>query len=295
MTKIIKKKPLFFYAPSMGPFFKKGYNVLRKVVLKHADRIALREEISACYLREQLGLDAYVTVDSALQNEILDSYLDECPNLGPLIGQLRSNKFVGMVFTDLKWHPVYKYESEIGEKLLACFQGLARHLLDSGYKILLIPQLFGENNDYDLLKKIAPVDGENIFILPIDTDAYLQQIIISKLFCVVTARYHPVIFAVKAAVPVISVYYEHKTKGFLEMAGIPEFGVDVRDVTIAKLMDLFKSIENEHASLSQRLKRTSADLKRKAQHTSQIIVDWLKGVSSEEQVAEGASAVADIE
>jgi coenzyme F420 hydrogenase subunit beta len=282
VAKIIKKKPLLFYAPSMGAFFKKRYNWLRKFVLKRADRIMLREEISARYLRDQLGLDACVTADSALQNDVPESYLACCPDLGPLLSQLSSSKCVGMIFTDLKWHPVYKDDEETGKKLLACFQSLAEFLVKGGYKILLIPQLFGERNDCELLEKIAAIDRENVSVLPPDVDAYLQQIIISKLFCIITARYHPAIFALKAAVPVIAVYYEHKTKGLLEMAGIQAFGVDVHDVNVPKLINLFRSIEAGHSELRQRLQQAGASLRERAQRTTQIVVDWWKEASSRE-------------
>lgn len=274
IAKIIKKKSLVFYAPSMGPFNNRRLNWLRKLVLKNADRIVLRENVSARYLRDQLGIGSYVTADSALQNEIPDSYLDCRPDLAPLLNQLCSGKYIGMVITDLKWHPVYQHDDKLAEKILADFQSLAEFLVEEDYNILLIPQLFEEANDYDLLERLAAIGRGNIFILSPDADSYIQQIIISKLFCVITVRYHPVIFAVKAGVPVISVYYEHKTKGFLEMAGIPEFGVDVRDVSVPKLISLIRSIECDHTELSQRLQLKKSDIKDKSRCTTQIIVDY---------------------
>ncbi|GEA14653.1 hypothetical protein E308F_08950 [Moorella sp. E308F] len=276
LAKIIKGKPLFFYAPSMGPFLEKRWNCLRLLLLKRTDKIIVRERISASYLKEQLGLDACVTVDAALQNEISVSYLERYEGLTSLLDELCRNKYVGMVVTDLKWHPVYKHNLQVGQKVINSFKELAETLTGKGYKILLIPQLFGDDSDYHLLEELAAVNKRNMIILSPEVDAYAQQVLISKLFCMISSRYHPVIFATKAGIPSISVYYEHKTKGFLEIAGLSKYGIDVRDVTPEQLYNLFSLIEKDYSQIRKQLLLVRSSLREKASHTTSLIVQSLR-------------------
>lgn len=48
------KVPYMFFAPSMGPFLREERNKLRRYILSHASAIALRDPISAKYVREFL-------------------------------------------------------------------------------------------------------------------------------------------------------------------------------------------------------------------------------------------------
>lgn len=275
MAKIFLRKPLFFYAPSMGPFSGRLRNVLRRFILGRADAIVLREEISQTYLREQLGLEARVTVDSALQNDIPEDYLSKYGNVSEILAILGGNKTVGMVAADLKWHPSYRDHQDLAQYTVSCFQEVAAYLIQRGYSILLIPQLFGEVEDVGILERIREVDTEHMWLCPPNVDSFGQQVIIGKLFGLVSMRYHPVIFAAKAGVPFVSVYYEHKAEGFVRKTGLGELAVPVDRMSPSEIIDRFRLLERDYDRIREQLAASAVRLKEDSRQTTRIIVDKL--------------------
>jgi coenzyme F420 hydrogenase subunit beta len=275
IVKLFKKKPLFFYAPSMGPFSSKLRNVIRKFILRRADAIVLREEISAGYLKSQLGLDSYVTIDSALQSDVPEDYIKRYKNIPEILSLIENKKVIGMIITDLKWHPVYKHSNydELRKRLIDSFSYVARYLIESGYVVLLIPQLFGIQEDISLLKAVQHLNNKRIFVLPEEIDSYAQQSIISKVFCLISMRYHPIVFAVKGSTPFISICYEHKTRGFVERVGAANFIIDVEQISTNDIIDRFICLKQNYNMLRERLEAINPSLREESRKTTKILLD----------------------
>jgi len=275
MAKVVRRKPFFFYAPSMGPFTSKGLNRLRKFLLKRADLITLRDEISAGYLRDQLGLDATVTLDSAFQNEVPASYLDRYDGIEDIRRVIERGRTVGMVITDLRWHPTHSRAPGLADRIMRSSAEIAARILEKGYTLLLLPQLFGEQDDAPLLERIRALDPERIMMCPPHVDAYGQQALISRLHTMVSMRYHPSIFAAKGNVPFISICYEHKARGFARAAGLSDFALDVEDMTAQAVLDRFDALERDHDLLTRRLAGLNPVLRERSRETTRLIVEAL--------------------
>ena len=279
LATVFKHKPLFFYACSMGPFsanFRgRIKNVIRRFMLRRAAAITVREEISARYLKEQLGLDSLVTMDSALQSDISTDYINRYANISEILDMLRNKKTIGMVITDLKWHPIYRKYSGLGENIISAVSDVTRRLVEKGYAILLIPQLFGEQEDVSLLQRIAESSKEGVYVLPSEVDSYAQQIIISKLFGLISMRYHPIVFATKANVPFVCISYEHKVKGFINKIGLTELNMDVDEISADKIIDKFTYLEDNYEAIKEHLKKQSPQLKEDSKKTTRIIIEKL--------------------
>jgi len=278
VAKILKKKPLFFYAPSMGPFSGRLRNFIRKLILKRADMITVRDPISAAYLKEQLGLEAYVTLDSALQNDIPEDYLARYDNLSGILEALEHRKVVGMVITDLKWHPVYGCFPLLGEEIVDVCLSVVDYLCRNGYAILLIPQLSGfgcTKDEAGLLERISKLNREQIHVCPPEIDSYGQQIIISRLFCLISMRYHPNIFAAKGNTPFIALSYEHKMRGFAKKIGFTELVIDVEEMSAGKIINKFVYLEQNYNAIREYLKQQGPQLKEESKKTTRIILDKL--------------------
>jgi coenzyme F420 hydrogenase subunit beta len=281
IAKVLKKKPLFFYAPSMGPFSGGLRNTARKLILKRADAIILRDEISLGYLKNQLGLEGCVTLDSAFQNDISEDYLKRYENLSEILELIERKKTVGMVVTDLKWHPVYGRSEGLAESVISCCSGIANHLLGKGYSILLIPQLFLNKSiqraaETQLLERTREVDKRQIYICPPNIDSYGQQVIISKLFALISMRYHPVVFAAKGNTPFISIYYEHKAEGFVQRVGFTDFAIQIEDISASEIIRRFTILEQNYDEVKERLRAVNPLLKEQSRKTTRIIVDKLR-------------------
>jgi len=279
---IIKNKPVFFYAPSMGPFTGVR-NILRKYVLRKSIGIIVREEISQKNLSEQLGLNAIVTIDSALQNEVHESDLQNIEQIGEIISKLTNKKVIGMTITDLRWHPIYKTNANLQERIRTEITHTIDYLTDNGYEILLIPQLFGSQDDMTLLeyfKEKARNNGE-VSILPQFIDAYGQQYIISHLYCVIGMRYHPTIFAAKGRVPAIAISYEHKTKGFMDKLGRLDSLIPVEDIDSERIIEKFKYIEENYDFIRDHLFNRVPKLIEISQKTTEILIKTQLGETHE--------------
>jgi len=281
----LKGKNVYIYAPSMGPFSGKFKNMVRKFVLKRMNIITVRDEISKGYLKDHLKLDSYLTLDSAFQNDIPVTYLERYPEIGSMIDLLKTEKVVGMTITELNWHPVYKDNIILKDNIIDTIRNTIKFLTKRGYYVLLIPQLFCSEEEDPVSKKIVSEETElidcikscsqNVLVLPRKLDSYAQQSIISNLFAMIGMRYHPNIFAAKMNVPSIAIYYEHKTKGFMEELGRLDLAINIERMDDKAIIDRFLYMEKNYDKIKGEIMERNQYLKSKSRKTRELIIDDL--------------------
>ncbi len=268
---LLKKKPVFFYAPSVGPFNKKFRNVFRKFILKRVHLITLRDQESAKYLKEQLNIDSIVTIDSALQNKISHELLRNSKRLSNILNLIESQKVIGITMTELRWHPKYKDNFILRKRIHDSISEFTKHLIDRGYHVLIIPQIFEYDFEKAFLEKIHQINEKKIHLLPEEIDSYTQQAIISKLYCVVGMRYHPNIFAAKMLTPSIAICYEHKASSFMEKLGRTDLIIDVMELNPKKLIEKFSYLEKNHEKIKKEIQARIKDFTQLSRKTTKII------------------------
>lgn len=268
------KIPVFIAAPSIGPFHQKRR--FRKKVLERVDRICVREELSEQELKKEVsGENVVVTIDSAfldMPDEAVNQkkYSDDAS----LVRFFECyDKVVGVTVTDLGWHVEYGRQEEIKKQIAQTFQDFIRYLGKKKIGVILIPQLFGSQNDKEYLKGFA---GENTCLLSDGYDTYFQQYIISKLYALVGMRYHSNIFAAKMGVPFIPVIYEEKMRGFADIAGMHEWSVELNDLSAEVLERKFARLEENIESIRKRLLQEKQGWKDKAELTAKELELFLK-------------------
>lgn len=273
-------KKYMFYAPSMGPFNNAQRNRWRKRILNNAEAIAVRDPISAQYLKS-LGLEKEVfqTLDSALQSDINIEQnqikLLKYDGLSKFLNRYR--RCVGITITDLKWHPILSQDVNIDKAIRSSFERFLIFLRDNGYGIIFIPQLYGTGNDYDLMEAYGR-KLENSFILQSnnnDYDAYFQQYLISQLDAVVGMRYHSNIFSAKMETPFISVSYEQKMEGFMQKIGLSDYCIKVQDLRDDLLINKFIALCENYDDLKVFLKKKHSIMRQESKRTSDILFDVL--------------------
>jgi colanic acid/amylovoran biosynthesis protein len=271
---VLYKKPLFFYASSMGPFHHRIRNILRRWILNRADCICLREELSGNHLKN-LKLDKLpiITIDTAFQNTIeKDTYeklLQEDSELSCFTQKLP--KIVGITMTDLQWHPRHKNNPMLKQRIEDTFRQIISVLLQKGYGIIFFPQLFEHPayNDFQYMSGIArEFTTENMYVLPELYDTYFQQYLISKMFATIGMRYHSNIFAAKMGVPFISISYEEKMRGFMDKIGLLDYCIDVNTLQYEQIIQKFEAIENNYAAYKHLLQEKSCLLSNEAKKTA---------------------------
>ena len=183
------------------------------------------------------------------------------------------DKVVGMTITDLGWHVEYGSRTDIKEQIAQTFQTFIQYLNKKEIGVILIPQLFGSQNDKKYLQGFL---GENTYLLSDQYDTYFQQYVISKLYALVGMRYHSNIFAAKMGVPFISVIYEEKMRGFVDVSGIHEWSIELRNLSAEVLEEKFTLLEENMESIQKQLLHKRKIWKEKAELTAKEMEYFLK-------------------
>lgn len=268
-------KPYAFFAPSMGPFKKKKNDFYRRKILEGASLIAVREPISAEYL-EDYGIKnpVYVTMDSAFQHPIDEGkYSKQFNEDYELINFIsRFDKVVGITITDLMWNPKYRGNDNIKKNIIFTFKAVVQELANRGYGILFIPQLFGICNDADFMGEFA---NKDCYVLPVtkQNDCYYQQYVIRRMYAVIGMRYHSNIFAAKMGTPFISISYEQKMSGFMKIAELDRYCIDINALSKDRVVEIFDELCNHYNTYKQGLQSKKVVWQQKAHETTDRVID----------------------
>lgn len=246
--------PIVVAAPSMGPFDsddeKNGY---RKQWLSYSKIICVRENMSAGYLRKLNLKNVVTTIDTAFWDdpviEINEKIFKEDKELTEFFG--RYCKVIAVTLSDFSWHIEYMNKKEIFKEQKKVVKQFLRLLRDEGYGILLIPQLFGNQNDKEYLKQFMQ---NNCLILSDIYDTYFQQYMISKCYAVIGMRYHSNIFAAKMSVPFIAIGYEEKMYGFMDDWKLDKYLIKLDELSLDILMDKWAILQHNYDLYKKRLK-----------------------------------------
>lgn len=267
-------KKFIIYAPSMGPFSKKFRNIFRKIILKSAEKIILREDISKKYLDKLLPQNkAIVTLDAAFQNEIdVNKYKIVLEKDEELYKFFNTNKkIIGITITDLLWHPILS-NARTAQNISNTFKKVIEVLCAKNYKILFIPQLFGEANDYNLMKTF---EIEDCYTMKDTYDCYFQQFIISKIYAIIGMRYHSNIFSAKMGIPFISISYEQKMLGFMKKVNLNNYCIPLEQLNSDIILSKFEFLEKNYSQFKDYLNGIHNSLKENSFKSTKILLDYL--------------------
>ena len=267
--------PYAFYAPSMGPFKNAERNPVRKEILEGASLICLREDISAKMVKEFVPLtNPIVTLDSAFQHDIdineNEKKFNEYTELKDFVGN--GQNVIGITITDLQWNSLYKGDGKTKENIRETFTEFIKKITGVGYKVLFIPQLFSEANDYVYMKSFAI---QNCYVMSDKYDCYFQQFIISKIKAVVGMRYHSNIFSAKMGTPFVSVSYEQKMQGFMKKAGLLEYCLPISELSANSLSNKFEGMMSNYDEYKSLLAIKKAEFKKESSKTTELVCQIL--------------------
>jgi len=264
------KIPMVVAAPSIGPFDTEKANKITKWLLKTPKALVVREEISRKYL-EEIGItkNVHVTIDSAFYNQVdikdNEQKLKKYTELNDFLKSYK--KVVGITITDFSWHVKYNKDKELSSRITDSFQKFIADLNSKNYGVVFIPQLFGNQNDYNYMNKFA---ADNTFTMRDNMDTYFQQYIISKLYAVIGMRYHSNIFSAKMGTPFIAVVYEEKMQGFLKLAELVDYSLPLSEISASKILEKFSFLEINYQQIKIQLKRKNENWKKRAEKTIEL-------------------------
>ena len=264
--------PMVIAAPSIGPFEPIPTRFIRKWLLQTPKVICVREAISKRYL-ETLGItdNVHVTMDLALGSNVKVEENQKKLEAETVLNSFLNahEKVVGITITDFKWHVGLSKIPQLSDRIEEAFQKLIQNLTAKGYGVLLIPQLFGNQNDADYLTRFM-ISGSTM-VVGDEHDAYFQQHLISQLYAVVGMRYHCNIFAAKMGTPFVAISYEEKMDGFLSLSNLSDYAIPVAEIDYEMLEKKFSLLEKNYEVLREQLQENSLRWKENALKTFEHI------------------------
>lgn len=272
--------PMFVAAPSFGPFDLSRQRRLRTWLLRTPKVICVREAISREYL-EGIGVrdNVHVTMDLAFLDTVdvaaNEKKLDAYPALRSFMES--HDKVVGITITDFKWHVKLGKDRELAARINNTFMQMIDALVRKGYGVLMIPQLFGNQNDCEALN--AYKLGEDMFVMSDEPDTYFQQYVISKLYALIGMRYHSNIFAAKMGTPFVAVAYEEKMSGFMELAGLTDWAIPLEMLTFAQLEEKVHALDANYEEFRRILVDRGTLWQMKACKAVELLPASLSGLS----------------
>lgn len=269
--------PMVMAAPSVGPFQKHNWrNFIRKKLLQVPKHLFVREEISKEYLyRLGISKNVAVTIDTAFYDtpdmEANEVILKENLELQAFLN--RYPKVIGMTISDFSWHVKYLHNKLLSDHIRHVMKDFISNQNKEGIGILLIPQLFGNQNDIKFLKQF---EFANTFVLADTFDTYFQQFLISKLYAVVGMRYHSNIFAAKMGIPFLAIPYEEKMQGFLQQWGLNQYSLQLEELSVPCLKAKWEILRLNYSSYQLYLQKHREIWRKQAAQTIRAIVKNLE-------------------
>lgn len=259
-------KPLFLYAPSVGPFHNRLLNVARRRGFTWFDALTVRDPESSRHLRELMG-DGFrfeLAADSALQTSEATGSRESGSDHFRLVVAVRD--------------PGGDMSQPHDEAILMAIEKVCQL---GPTEVVFLPQVHGpRHNDQPYLEALAGritssemVRVEDGSLLTSDE----HRRVTSSANLVIAGRYHPAVFAVATATPVVVIAYEHKSWGLARAAGIERWALDVTeasgDQVATRVLDaISRSDEIRSILLSSRLELIGA-----ASRSTDLAIEMIRG------------------
>jgi len=270
----LHRVPAMLYATSAGPFHKKWANPFRRYTYRCFSRLFVREEISAGHIRglfagRRHGVNIEVSIDSALQVAI-----------APQERQHADAQLI--VVSAIHWpYPndpspqlrQKEYDTSVIEAVKIFAESRPTH-------VVFVPQLYGSmHRDTPYLEALARLLPANISceVLSDTKSSNEQRALFAAADWVIAGRYHPAVFAVSAAVPVLCIAYEHKATGVLQAAGVPDAVMSIDEVTVEVVQAKARELLAARANLSARLQVAQVALREVSSRTSSAVAVLVRG------------------
>lgn len=269
----LHRVPAMLYATSAGPFHKKWANPFRRYTYRCFSRLFVREEISAGHIRglfagRRHGVNVEVSIDSALQVAIAPQ-------------ERQHDDAQSIVVSAIHWpYPndpspqlrQKEYDASVIEAVKIFAESRPTH-------VVFVPQLYGSTHrDTPYLETLARLLPANISceVLSDTKSSNEQRALFAAADWVIAGRYHPAVFAVSAAVPVLCIAYEHKATGVLQAAGVPDAVMSIDEVTVEVVQAKARELLAARADLSARLQVAQVALREVSSRTSGAVAELVR-------------------
>ena len=264
--------PAVLYATSAGPFQKKWANPFRRYTYRCFSRLFVREEISAGHIHSlfagRRNVNIEVSVDSALQVSIAP--IDRLPEEDQLI-----------VVSAIHWPYPNDPSPQLRQKEYDTSVVEAIKIFADGRptQVVFVPQLYGSiHRDTPYLEGLVRQVPTDIRceVLSDTKSSNEQRAVFAAADWVIAGRYHPAVFAVSAAVPLLCIAYEHQATGVLQAAGVPDAVLSIEEVSVEVVRAKARELLAGKADLLARLNVAQLALREVSSRTSVAVAEVVR-------------------
>ncbi len=270
----IARKPLIYFPQSFGPFHNKIASFLTKQILKAgATKIVwCREEISFNYLTGLIN-------DWAVQHEI-------CPdmafylNIGnkvkikPVFPPL-SKPLVALTLRDWDFPELKnkKAKTAMREQYLSAMVDVCKDIYEKfNGSLMFVVQTRGPGkfeNDrritIEIIDKLRDLIPPDRIIYPDIADnenpLYVASLL-STTDLVIATRFHSAIFSLLSGIPVISISYQHKSKGIMRLLDMEQFCLPIADLKREDVLVLIKQTFDQYNTITKKIENNVFKIKK---------------------------------
>lgn len=239
--KIIGKKTMV-YAHTIGPFKGKLGPIIKWMsmyVLRRTDLITIREKNSMKYCD---GCNVKLTAETVFS---LPTDTTQAKNVTEL-NELREK---GKTIVGLTIHHIYYKYFFSKETYMTKMVNIINTITDKyNCSVLLIPMesVTGNYNDIDMAKEMKAMlhSPDQFVILEKDYTPIISSAIIGSVDMFVGTKTHSIVYGLKSGVPTLSISYQQKANEFMDMFGVLNHAIDLKDLDEEKFESIFKEIIN---------------------------------------------------
>jgi colanic acid/amylovoran biosynthesis protein len=242
-SKFVQKKKTVLLGHSIGPFQDFSSRKVSGFILRFADLVIYRENISKLYVKDNLDIclpNAFVACDMALFLQSSNVTIER---------HLTDN---GVGITVRPW--LFK-ASNLNYRYLDSIVQTATYLLKKGFEIYLIPfsTIQGEENDqttcdaiYKKLSKEHPKSAHLLEFRCESPESILRILENLRLKVLIGTRFHSVLLASTLGIPSVIISYQHfKAYGMSKLLGLSDYVINIESIDSHQLKDCVnKLIEN---------------------------------------------------
>lgn len=270
--RILGKKTMV-YAHTIGPFSGRIAPVIRWMslyVLRKTTLVTVREKDSLKFCDH---CNVRLTAESVFSMPTDISQAEGVTELQEL--RKKGKKVVGLTIH----HIYYKYffSKEVYMRKMADI--IDRIAVDYGCEVLLIPMesVTGNYNDVDMAWELKTMlKSPNRFtILGKDYDPIVVSAIIGSVDLFVGTKTHSIVYGLKSGVPTLSISYQQKANEFMEMFGVLENAIDLKDLDVLKFDAIFKRMINNLPSIRKQQEIVYVAIQRKSMENKELLMGLL--------------------
>ncbi len=228
LAKYYKKKTAY-YSRSFGPFTTDTVHnrLVKKIktqLLNYFSFLSIRDAKSMQFA-EEMNLSYIPSIDTAF----LDNPDTEIPK--EIAKEIDDKGYVVFVPNSLTWHNAYKNAEQ--KDIDSFYIEIINMLLKMNKQVVFLPQTYNSTiNDHQYFLKLKENVNNNNKLLVVDEiySSDIQQKIIAGADCIIGARYHSIVFAINNACPFVSLSYEHKMTGLLNILNLNHKEVNIETI-----------------------------------------------------------------